>query len=189
MEDTANSTGINRDDLLLSMMTDISTRLEQVEKRNYNKRCNYNNFVPGFACPTGREREFRDALERRREVRDATEREREFRGPTGRERGDSRPTEREREFEFRGIPIFETPEYEYRYGNLKLPREGWLKDPFEDIMYSGCGDKQNLMKFLRRFERIALYENISEADQLHYFGKCMRGSAANWFDVREPETG
>lgn len=71
-------------------------------------------------------------------------------------------------------------------GNLKLPRGGWLKDPFENLTFSGRSDNQNPMKFLTRFQRIARYEKISDVDQLHYFGKCMRGAASNWFDVTDP---
>lgn len=171
IEDTANSSGINRDDLLLNMMSDISNRLEKVEKR-----CNQNLIVPQLIYPTERTPDFSRPTGRERESSDPTEREREF----------SRPTDRERESEYRGIPVFETARDEYRFGNLKLPRGGWLKDPFEEITYFGRTDKQNPIRFLRKFERIALYENISEADQLHYFGKCLRGSAASWFDVRKP---
>lgn len=73
-------------------------------------------------------------------------------------------------------------------GNIKLPRGGWLMDPFSDIKYKGRDDEQNLIKFLKKFESIANYENIDERDQLHYFRKCMRGNANNWLEVNDLET-
>ncbi|XP_036147363.1 uncharacterized protein LOC118647170 [Monomorium pharaonis] len=69
----------------------------------------------------------------------------------------------------------------------RLPKGGWLKNPFEDLRYYGKADAQSPMKFLKRFEKIASYEEINEQEQLYFFGKCMRASALNWFDVREPE--
>ncbi|KMQ84568.1 udp-4-amino-4-deoxy-l-arabinose-oxoglutarate aminotransferase, partial [Lasius niger] len=39
--------------------------------------------------------------------------------------------------------------------NAKLPRGGWLKNPFEELTFKGRTDPQNPMKFLRRFEKIA----------------------------------
>ncbi|KMQ89606.1 retrotransposon ty3-gypsy subclass, partial [Lasius niger] len=72
--------------------------------------------------------------------------------------------------------------------NAKLPRGGWLKSPFEEITYKGRTDTQNPMRFLKRFEKIAIYEGVEEREQLYYFGKCMRGTASNWFDVRDPDS-
>ncbi|XP_036140842.1 uncharacterized protein LOC118644959 [Monomorium pharaonis] len=71
--------------------------------------------------------------------------------------------------------------------HARLPKGGWLKSPFEDLKYFGKTDTQNPIKFLRRFEKIATYENISEAEKLYFFGKCMRGTASSWYDVREPD--
>lgn len=42
--------------------------------------------------------------------------------------------------------------------NAKLPKGGWLRNPFEDLRYSGRNDPQNPMKFLNRFEKMADYE-------------------------------
>ncbi|KMQ83219.1 s68305 gag polyprotein, partial [Lasius niger] len=71
--------------------------------------------------------------------------------------------------------------------NAKLPRGGWLKNPFEELTFKGRIDPQNPMKFLRRFEKIARYEGVGKNDQLYFFGRCMRGTASNWFDVRDPD--
>ncbi|XP_029679911.1 uncharacterized protein LOC115245642 [Formica exsecta] len=73
-------------------------------------------------------------------------------------------------------------------GNVRLPRGGWLTDPFAEISYKGREDGQNPIKFLKRFEKIAEYENIERRDQLHYFKKCMRGNASNWVEVSDPES-
>lgn len=72
--------------------------------------------------------------------------------------------------------------------NAKLPKGGWLKNPFDDLKYIGRADKQNPCKFIEKFEEIANYENVGSAEQLYYFSKCMRETALNWFDVREPKT-
>lgn len=71
--------------------------------------------------------------------------------------------------------------------DAKLPRGGWLKNPFDDLKYIGWTDTQNPIKFIRRFEKIAEYENVQREEQLYYFGKCLKGTASNWFDMREPE--
>ncbi|KMQ89852.1 s68306 pol retrotransposon woot [Lasius niger] len=69
----------------------------------------------------------------------------------------------------------------------RLPKGGWLRNPFEELKYTGRSDPQNPMRFLSRFERIAKYEGVGETEQLYYFGKCMRGTASSWYDVHEPE--
>lgn len=71
---------------------------------------------------------------------------------------------------------------------IKLPRGGWLKNPFEEISFVGRKDGQNLMRFVNRFERIADYEGVEECDKLHYFGRALRDNAAIWFELNEPET-
>lgn len=70
-------------------------------------------------------------------------------------------------------------------GNIRLPKGGWLKDPFENICFLGRTDKQNPIRFLQKFEKIASYEEINERDQLHYFAKCMHGSASLWYEMRD----
>jgi len=72
--------------------------------------------------------------------------------------------------------------------NARLPRGGWLKYPFEDIKYFGRTDRQNPIKFIKKFEKIVEYENVGEVDQIYFFARCMRGSASTWFEVREPDT-
>lgn len=71
-------------------------------------------------------------------------------------------------------------------GNVRLPRGRWLMDPFAQIKFKGKEDSQNPIKFLKKFEKIAEYENIDMRDQLHYFKKCMRGNANNWLEVYDP---
>ena len=39
--------------------------------------------------------------------------------------------------------------------NARIPRGGWLQNPFEELKFSGREDAQNPLKFLRRFETIA----------------------------------
>lgn len=55
----------------------------------------------------------------------------------------------------------------------KLPRGGWLKNPFEDLKFKGKTDSQNPIKFIQRFEKIAECEGVNLAEQLYYFNKCM----------------
>lgn len=73
------------------------------------------------------------------------------------------------------------------FTNAKLPIGRWLKNRFDDLKYTGRNDPQNPIKFLRRFEKIARYEEVGTRKQLYYFGKCLKGTAANWFDVRDPD--
>jgi len=72
--------------------------------------------------------------------------------------------------------------------NARLPRGGWLKNPFEDIKYFGRTDRQNPIKFIKKIEKIVEYENVREVDQIYFFARCMRGAVSTWFEVREPET-
>jgi len=72
--------------------------------------------------------------------------------------------------------------------NARLPRGGWLKNPFEDLKFFGRTDRQNPIKFIRRFKKIVEYENVGEIDQIYFFARCMRRSASTWFEVGEPDT-
>jgi len=72
--------------------------------------------------------------------------------------------------------------------NARLPRGDWLKNPFEDLKYFGRTDRQNPIKFIKKFEKIVEYENVGEIDEIYFFARCMRGSASTWFVVREPDT-
>lgn len=53
--------------------------------------------------------------------------------------------------------------------NAKLPKGGWLKNPFEELKFFGKNDAQNPKKFLRKFENISRYEEVEEREQLYYF--------------------
>lgn len=68
---------------------------------------------------------------------------------------------------------------------FRLPKGGWLTNPFGDLKYHGKKDELNPVRFLNRFERIAEREQIPEEDLVHYFTTCLKGSAAAWSDNRE----
>lgn len=61
----------------------------------------------------------------------------------------------------------------------KLPRGGWLKNPFEELKFTGRNDAQIPKDFF--VSSIARYEDVDERDQLYYFGRSMKGAAANWY--------
>ncbi|KYN50404.1 hypothetical protein ALC57_00041 [Trachymyrmex cornetzi] len=63
-----------------------------------------------------------------------------------------------------------------------------MVEKFEDLVFHGRKDKQNLMRFIQRFERTADYEGVDDKDRLHYFGKTMRDNAATWFELNEPDS-
>ncbi|KMQ91975.1 s68305 gag polyprotein [Lasius niger] len=71
---------------------------------------------------------------------------------------------------------------------MKLPQGGWIVSPFEDVKFSGKRDAMNPMRFVRKFERIAQYEIIDDAEQLYFFGKCLKDQAAIWFELQEVDT-
>lgn len=77
------------------------------------------------------------------------------------------------------------PNPENPWGSVRLPRGGWLQNPFQDLTYTDKTDKQNPIRFLKRFEKIADYEAVNVRDQLHYFAKCMKDRAATWFELQE----
>lgn len=183
-----NDSGARREDLFILLVSNIAKRLEILERRERSR------------VPTENDR---DAI---RDVPTANDRDAELGLPTADDR------ETRIEFPSASDRSANQPELVHRdsngnnsdsannynnygnnnnngnnlFGNVRLPRGGWLKDPF--VSYSGRSDSRNPMKFLRKFERIASYEGISEQDQLYYFGKCLRGAASSWFDVREPST-
>lgn len=69
-----------------------------------------------------------------------------------------------------------TSEARTEAGNLpgpvvRLPRGGFLKNPFSDIEFAGDPEKQNPVRFIQKFERIASYENVEDPDKLYYFEK------------------
>lgn len=70
---------------------------------------------------------------------------------------------------------------------VRLPRGGWLTNPFEELKYSGRKDELNPVRFVKRFERIATREDIQTQDRLHYFCTCLKDGAAAWMDNREFE--
>lgn len=92
----------------------------------------------------------------------------------------------------RNIPGLD-PEYGERGAELvpiraRLPRGGWIKNPFDELEFKGKTDKTNPMRFLQKFRRIAAYENVSEEEQLFHFGKCMKGAASQWYELQTAET-
>ncbi|KMQ90342.1 s68306 pol retrotransposon woot [Lasius niger] len=143
VDNALDESGRKRDDLLVTMITDIARRLDKLEVREQSREWT-------------------------------------------RERGVG-VADHARQFsaEERGVDA-EDANHMALIGNVRLPRGGWLKDPFDGIRYTGRSDAQNPMKFLKKFLSIARYEGIREDDQLHYFAKCLRGSAANWFELRDP---
>lgn len=68
---------------------------------------------------------------------------------------------------------------------IRLPRGGWLKNPFDDIKFTGKTDSTNPVRFLRKFENIAKHERIRGAEQLHFFGKCLRDQASTWWELQD----
>lgn len=70
---------------------------------------------------------------------------------------------------------------------VRLPKGGWLKNPFEELTFSGRNNILNPIKFLRKFERIAEHEKINEIEQAYFFGKCMRGEASQWYELYDCE--
>jgi len=71
---------------------------------------------------------------------------------------------------------------------LRIPWDGWLKNPFEEMSFKGREDRQNPMIFIERFEKIAEYEKITEEKQLHYFSRTLKGPAHDWFKMINPKT-
>lgn len=85
------------------------------------------------------------------------------------------------------------PEYGERGAELvpiraRLPRGGWIKNPFDDLEFKGKTDKTNPMRFLQKFKRIAVYERVSDEEQLFHFGRCMKGAASQWYELQTAET-
>ncbi|XP_067213077.1 uncharacterized protein DDB_G0284459-like [Linepithema humile] len=72
-----------------------------------------------------------------------------------------------------------------RYTGIRLPRGGWLKNPFEDIKFTGKSDAINPIRFLKKFESTAKYEGIKRSEQLHFFGKCMQEQASTWWELQD----
>lgn len=72
-----------------------------------------------------------------------------------------------------------------KYENIRFPREGWIKSPFDKLKFSGKRDTINLISFLNKFEIIARYNNVDNNEQLYFFEKCMTSQAAVWFETQE----
>lgn len=68
---------------------------------------------------------------------------------------------------------------------LKLPRGGWLQNPFQEIKFSGRGDPQNPVRFPKKFEKTAGYERIGNEEQLHFFAGCLVGQAVIWWEMQD----
>lgn len=69
---------------------------------------------------------------------------------------------------------------------LRIPRSGWVKDPFEELKYYGETDKQNSVIFLRRFESIAQYEGFQREQQLYDFKRVLKAAAKHWVEAINP---
>lgn len=69
---------------------------------------------------------------------------------------------------------------------LRIPRSGWMKDPFEELRFYGETDKQNPVIFLRRFENVARYEGIQREQQLYDFKRVLKGAAKHWIEAINP---
>lgn len=66
---------------------------------------------------------------------------------------------------------------------IRLPRGGWIKNPFDEVRFTGKSDDGNPMRFLKKFDNIAKYETVDRSDQLYFFGRCMREQASAWFEI------
>lgn len=64
--------------------------------------------------------------------------------------------------------------------NLRLPRGGWLQNPFAELAYHRKEDVVNLIRFLESFKNMARYEGVHEANKLHYFGRSLKGTASTF---------
>jgi hypothetical protein len=70
----------------------------------------------------------------------------------------------------------------------RIPMGGWLRSPFEGIIYRGEQDPQNAALFVKRFESIARDEGVDERTQLSYFKRCMKGSASDCMELKQPRS-
>lgn len=70
----------------------------------------------------------------------------------------------------------------------KLPKGGYLQSPFEDLRYGGKDSHMNPMAFVRRFENIATREEMSAEDRLYWFLRCLKQTAASWFESHDFES-
>jgi hypothetical protein len=68
---------------------------------------------------------------------------------------------------------------------IRLPHGGWLKSPFDELRFNGKQDSMNPMRFLKRFESVAKYENIDETEQIYFFGKCLKDQASVWWELHD----
>ncbi|XP_029169585.1 uncharacterized protein K02A2.6-like [Nylanderia fulva] len=68
---------------------------------------------------------------------------------------------------------------------IRLPKGGWLKSPFEELKFNGKTEDMNPMRFLKKFNLIANYEEIDDRDLIHFFGRCMKDQAAVWYEVQD----
>lgn len=68
---------------------------------------------------------------------------------------------------------------------IRLPRGGWIKNPFDEIKFTGKNEDLNPIRFLKKFDNIARFEDVDETDQLYFFGRCMREQASVWFEIHD----
>lgn len=70
---------------------------------------------------------------------------------------------------------------------IRLPRGGWMKNPFDEISYRGKSGRQNPIRFFQRFEKLATYERVPEEEQAFYFGRCLKGPASQWYELLDED--
>lgn len=68
---------------------------------------------------------------------------------------------------------------------IRLPRGGWIKSPFDEVKFTGKSEDMKPMRFLKKFNTIASYEDVDDADLLYFFGRSMRDQAAVWYELQD----
>lgn len=64
---------------------------------------------------------------------------------------------------------------------LYLPRTASIFNPFQNLRFSGTGDRLHPVLFIRKFTEISNFERVDEVSQVHYFAMCLTGPAATWW--------
>lgn len=75
-----------------------------------------------------------------------------------------------------------------RHPGLYLPRSASIFNPFNNLKFSGTGDRLHPVLFSRRFTQIAKFERVDAYSQLHYFAICLTGSATIWWSTLSAST-
>ena len=82
----------------------------------------------------------------------------------------------------------ETSEHSAAARGVRIPRNEWIGTPFKNLTFKGTRDSQNVVVFIRAFRKKALYENINEEEQLHWFEEILQYDAKTWIKLKEPQT-